>query len=71
MAVWWHEIYMESNYFRQPICVAKIIVDPFGRSDLFVVTTTGCSYWAQMVPPSPPEPQTPLLIAQCNQAPAS
>jgi hypothetical protein len=30
MAVWWHEIYTESNYFRQPICVAKIIVDPFG-----------------------------------------
>jgi hypothetical protein len=62
MAVWWHENYMESNYFRQPICVAKIVVDPFGRSDLLVVTTTGCSDWAQMVPPThPPQPPSSLL----------
>lgn len=67
MAVWWHEIYTESNYFRQPICVAKIIVDPFGRSDLFVVTT---NRMFQLGPngPSSPSPPTPLFIAQYNQA---
>jgi len=67
MAVWWHENYMESNYVRQPICMAKIIVDPFGRSDLFVVTTTGGLIgpkWSLL-------PPTPLLIAQYNQALAS